>query len=349
MPVQSVPHDLRPHQYLVLPPSLLAVAAVLMAAPVVLARRWPVTVLGLLVAGSVVSTVLRERPWPLFLASDTVILLVGAMRPARAALGALGGAVLVWAVESALIRTPWPLLPWEVGILTLGALVAWTVGNSIRQQRDHSEALRLEAAARAVVTERLRIARELHDMVAHSVGIIAIQAGMGARVIEARPDEARSALDAIETTSRETLAGLRRMMGGLRRADPSEAGVAPHVLDDISWLVASTARAGVHVEVEWRGRRRPLPADVELAAFRIVQEAVTNVVRHALAGRCRVALDFRERDLAIEIVDDGTGGETGSQGYGIAGMRERVSLLRGEFSAGPRPGGGFRVAARLPA
>ncbi len=203
------------------------------------------------------------------------------------------------------------------------------------------------------MAERLRIARELHDLVAHSTGIIAIQAGSGRRVFDARPDEARDALAAIEAISRETLSGLRRMVTGLRRADQEPGagqeslGAAPG-LADIDRLAATARDAGVRVEVEWRGSREPLPADIDLSAFRIIQEAVTNVVRHAGTSQCHVSIGQEDGRLSIGVTDGGRGGTTAGTGYGITGMRERAALLGGDFSAGPRPGGGFRVAAGLP-
>ena len=168
-------------------------------------------------------------------------------------------------------------------------IIAWLIGNSIRQARARAELVRAQAAAQTVLAERLRIARELHDMVAHSIGIIAIQAGSGRSVFNPVPAEARDALAAIEATSRETLSGLRRMMTGLRRAEPgSGPGQAPldpaPGLADLERLAAMTLEAGVQVEVEWLGSREPLPADIDLSAFRIIQEAVTNVVRHARTG-----------------------------------------------------------------
>ena len=235
----------------------------------------------------------------------------------------------------------------------LFTIIAWLIGHSIRQAQARAELVRAQAAAQAAMAERLRIARELHDMVAHSIGIIAIQAGSGRSVFDARPGEARDALAAIEATSRETLSGLRRMVTGLRRAEPGPGpgqaplGPAPG-LADIDRLAATARDAGVQVEVDWRGSREPLPADIDLSAFRIIQEAVTNVVRHAGTGQCQVAIDQQDGQLSIEVTDSGRGGSTAGTGYGITGMRERAALLGGDFSAGPRPGGGFRVAARLP-
>jgi signal transduction histidine kinase len=239
------------------------------------------------------------------------------------------------------------------GGVAVVTIIAWLIGHSIRQAQAQAELLRAQAAAQTVMAERLRIARELHDMVAHSIGIIAIQAGAGRRVFDARPAEARDALAAIEATSRETLSGLRRMVTGLRRAGPgprpgqAPLGPAPG-LADIERLAAMTLDAGVKVDVDWHGSQEPLPADIDLSAFRIIQEAVTNVVRHAGTGQCLVSIDQQDGQLSIEITDSGRGGAVAGTGYGITGMRERAALLGGEFSAGPRPGGGFRVTARLP-
>jgi signal transduction histidine kinase len=257
------------------------------------------------------------------------------------------------------------------GVLALAMICAWTVGNSVRERRRYALARSVEETERAVAAERLRIARELHDLVAHSMGVIAIQAGVGSRVLEHRPEEARNALDAIETISRQALAELRRTLTALRRSEPEGAPVAPLPgLADLDRLVATARNAGVEVEVERAdvdpsadvdhvaGPDHPgdmdrlaglgLPADLDLAAYRIVQEAVTNVVRHAGTDRCRVRLDRRADGLAIEVLDDGPGSGTPGTGYGLVGMRERVSLLGGDFTAGVRPEGGFRVAALIP-
>jgi signal transduction histidine kinase len=233
------------------------------------------------------------------------------------------------------------------------AIIGWLIGNSIRQAQARAELVRTQATAQTALAERLRIARELHDIVAHSIGIIAIQAGAGHRVFDARPDEARDVLATIEATSRETLSGLRRMVTGLRRTDlqlgPGRAPLDPAPgLADLERLTATTLDAGVQVEVDWRGSREPLPADIDLAAFRIIQEAVTNVVRHADTSQCHVVLEQQDVQLSIEVTDSGRGGSTAGTGYGITGMRERAALLGGDFSAGPLPAGGFRVAARLP-
>ncbi|GGW16495.1 hypothetical protein GCM10018980_19510 [Streptomyces capoamus] len=243
------------------------------------------------------------------------------------------------------------------GVIALLALAASCMAGLLsRERREHAVALRAQEVAEAVTAERLRIARELHDMVAHSIGIIAIQAGVGSRVMQTQPAEAREALRAIEATSRETLSGLRRTLVSLRQADrgataSEQSPLAPSPgLADIERLAAATAGAELRVDVSRTGEQRPVPADIDLSAYRIVQEALTNVVRHAGTERCRVAIDYGEEELSVEVVDDGRGasGDGSGHGFGLIGMRERVGLLGGHLSAGPRTEGGFRVAARLP-
>lgn len=234
-----------------------------------------------------------------------------------------------------------------------------------RKRREYLGALQEQTAARVVMAERLRIARELHDSVAHSIGIITVLSGAAARVVETKPEQTRQALRGIETTSRETLLELQRMLGALRRAEPDDAmpQAAPLApagsLADVPQLVERTAGAGVRVHVTWRGERRSLPPEIELSAFRIIQESVTNVVRHSGARTCRVAVGYELEGVRIEVVDDGDDGlggpgrprhsAAGGNGFGLLGMRERVTLLSGQFSAGRRPEGGFLVTARLPA
>jgi len=183
------------------------------------------------------------------------------------------------------------------------------------------------------------------------VRIIALQAGAASRVATAHPEAALAAMRAVENEGRETLAGLRRMLVALRAADAGrDPDLTPAGLADVDRLAATTTAAGVRVEVHRLGEARQLPPDIDLSAFRIVQESVTNVVRHAGTRACRVTLDYRDdEELAVEITDDGLGcGSSTDTGFGLAGMRERVALLHGEFTAAPRPEGGFRVTARLP-
>jgi signal transduction histidine kinase len=189
----------------------------------------------------------------------------------------------------------------------------------------------------------------LHDVVAHSMGVIAVQAGVGAHVIDADPDEARKSLDAISQTSRSTLAEIRRMLGILREDTGASYAPAPG-LADLDRLVRDVGGAGLEVDVRKEGARTELPPGVDFTAYRIVQEALTNVLKHAGRARARVVVGYEENALRLEIVDDGRGvnGRATPGGHGLMGMRERVGMYGGSFEAGPRTGGGFRVAVRLP-
>jgi signal transduction histidine kinase len=343
-------------------PYLLPLLTVVM--PAGLLRRRPLTALGLMLfALAVVTTTLHPLDagylWnvrnELLLATDLAVGFIAADHRRRISVIAVL-VTLIIQLCCAVLSDGWIArygygapLPTTAAFIVLGLAVVWQVGHSIRQRREYTEARRAQAAVQAVQAERLRIARELHDMIAHSIGVIAIQAGVGGRVIDTQPAEARKALNAIEDTSRETLAGLRRMLGALRRAEPGSAPLDPSPgLAELDGLVARSLHAGIRVDVRRLGQERTLPADIDLSAFRIIQESVTNVIRHAGAQKCRVSLDYQEDELSIEVADEGRGGGDLQDGYGIAGMRERVGLLHGHFSAGPRPEGGFRVSARLP-
>jgi signal transduction histidine kinase len=352
-----------------MPWPLVATAGVVLSA--VLLRRWPLAALALLLVGGIAASVMPE-PWlvgdvpippaliaPAFFLIPPAGVAVGCIAAVRSRPVSIGAAVIAAAV---LARCAggfrWaPLgLPNGTSAALAAAVtmvIAWLVGQSIRQNRLHADTLRAQAEATAVTAERLRIARDLHDMVAHSIGVIAIQAGTGSRVIDTQPTEARNALGAIEATSREALAGLRHTLGAsCGQAPGPNPALAPldpaQGLADIGQLAATAMSAGVRVDVRWRGERRPLPIDIDQSAFRIIQEAVTNVVRHAGAGRCEVIIDQHDDEVAIEVVDDGRGGTAEGTGYGITGMHERARLLHGQMTAGPLPQGGFRVAARLP-
>jgi signal transduction histidine kinase len=248
--------------------------------------------------------------------------------------------------------------------------VWWVVGIAMRARRDALEArvtaaeertnVERQSAARALAEERLRIAQELHDVVAHSMSVIAVQAGVGAHVLADRPEQARAALDAISATSRGTLTEMRRMLGVLRddegwRSDEPAPGLA-----DLPLLVDDVGRAGVPVSLTMTGvdartgdaTGERAHAGVELSAYRVVQEALTNVLKHAGSpSRVDVRVSSVPDGLEVEITDDGRGAAATSAtpgGHGLLGMRERVELWGGELSAGPAEGGGYRVAARLP-
>jgi signal transduction histidine kinase len=243
-------------------------------------------------------------------------------------------------------------------MLLLGG--SWLVGDSMRTRRAYTaeleqRAMRLEReredqALRAVAEERARISRELHDVVAHHVSVIAVQAG--AAWEEATTDPAREVLGLIQRTSRQVLAELRSMLDVLR-ADGVGPTLAPQPsLLEVDRLVAQSQSAGLPVELVIAGEPRPLPALLGLAAYRVVQEALTNTLRHAGPAHARVEVRYGDDLLELEVTDDGraTAGQAdnGSGGRGLIGMRERVALLGGELEVGPRPGGGFRVAAVIP-
>jgi signal transduction histidine kinase len=271
------------------------------------------------------------------------------------------------AATEALLLVVWLANPRAIGdggTVVVDGLVmaaAWWLGDGTRRRQEaivaareraaELEAARDELARRAVSEERLRIARELHDVVAHSMSIIAVQSGVGAHVLDSQPEEARKALAAVEATSRQALVEMRRLLGVLRAEAEPRGSLAPAPgLADVEALATEVARAGVRVEVRVEGAPAELPAGLELSAYRIVQEALTNVVRHAGPATAQVAVRYGPGRVTVEVVDDGRGGDPGRDhgGHGIAGMRERAALYGGTLEAGPRPEGGFRVVASLP-
>ncbi|MFG2646805.1 sensor histidine kinase [Streptomyces sp. NPDC048436] len=337
---------------------LLLLATALAFAGCAVLNRGPLTAMALLVAGTGASMAAwhqTETVPTVYLPVTVALGFIAARNSRRTSLiaGALafGALFALWAPRE-LIGFGRDDGTASEPFIALIAVVAWLIGNSVHQARVYAENLSSRAATQAVTAERLRIARELHDMVAHSIGVIALQAGAARRVIDTQPAGAREALTAIETTGRETLSGLRRVLGALRDAEPgaADAPLGPEPgLAAVDRLAETTTAAGVRVDVRWLGEPRPLPPEIDMSAYRIIQEALTNVVRHASTASCRVSVDCRDEELTIEVIDGGRGhGSTTDSGYGLVGMRERVGLLHGEFSAAPRPEGGFRVAARLP-
>jgi signal transduction histidine kinase len=227
-------------------------------------------------------------------------------------------------------------------------LVRWVIGDRERRA-ELAERERDLAAREAVVEERARIARELHDAIAHNVSMMVVQAGAERRVLDEERSSTREVLATVEQIGRGALTEMRRLVGMLR----SESGepLAPQPgLDDLPILVTQVREAGLPVELAVEGERRELPVGIELSAYRIVQEALTNALKHAGEARASVRVRYGADSLELEIVDDGAGAATAvaSGGHGLVGMRERVSLYGGRFDAGRRPSGGFAVRVLLP-
>ncbi|MEU6287993.1 sensor histidine kinase [Streptomyces sp. NPDC046988] len=231
---------------------------------------------------------------------------------------------------------------WVVAIVALSELA-----RTRREQWARERAERAQAAKRRADEERLRIARELHDVLAHSISVINVQAGVGLALLDSDPEQARTALTTIKDQSKEALGEVRQVLDALRTPGDAPRAPAPG-LDRLPELVEQAAGAGLTVEVE--GEPPRLSPGTDLAAFRIVQEALTNVVRHSGSRHARVRLDRDGRTLRLRVDDDGpaTGADAGGSGNGLAGMRERAAALGGTIEAGPRADGGFRVLAALP-
>ena len=231
-------------------------------------------------------------------------------------------------------------------------LAAWTLGVAVRQHRLYGEALLAQQAHRAeerAAQERDRIARELHDVVAHAMSVITVQAAYGRLVVEARPEEAAGALMAIETTGRQSLGELRRLLTMLRAGEPGLAEDEPAPgISNLPRLIERAAEAGVRVDLSVSGETTTASPGLELAAYRIVQEALTNVVKHAGTDCARVTVNRRTDAVVVDILDRGRGGDIAEDGHGLTGMRERAALYGGTLLAGPVHGGGFRVTATLP-
>ncbi len=275
------------------------------------------------------------------------------------------GALLLAAVGIGVFYTTTRVPQEDYGfIATSGVwLAAWIIGSSFRIRRSHAAAVERRAevleqdsevrAREAVADERARITRELHDIIGDTLNLIVVQAGAAGAVFKSRPDQALESLDSIEITARQSLSDMERMLGILR---PPEAEVAPHApqpgLGRVDRLAEQFTDAGLPVEVTVVGERHKLPASLDLSAYRIVQEALTNALKHAGPARARVAISYLADKLELDIVDDGQGpgddGHNAGGGRGLIGMRERVSLFGGELDVGPAAEGGFRVHASLP-
>jgi signal transduction histidine kinase len=337
--------------------SLLVAAAFL---PLAFRRRYPLTVLAIVTVVAAGNDLLPGPPSLLFLAPLIALYTVGTLKSRRTL---VMSAAITMAVQLAVTFPSYGTTTFWADALRIVSMVAVAaaLGDATRNRRAYvaeveqraaeAERTREEEARRRVDEERLRIARELHDITAHSLSIIAVQSGAAAHVIDTNPAEARRSLDAIRRTSKGALEELRAMLGVLRSAEESDAPLAPSPgLGGLHDLAEPLAETGVDVTLRVADDLGDVPAVVEASAYRIVQEALTNVVRHAGVCAATVTVSRSDDSLVLEIVDNGRGlAETcPATGHGLTGMRERAVALGGTFSAGPAAGGGFRVAATLP-
>jgi len=353
--------------------ALLVIALVLATLPLPLRRRSPLLVVALVVTGLLVGTLLKQG-----LAGTPVVAMaiysVATQLRRRDSVMVASMAVLAFVI--ALASTGFHVshggsTTFNDGTNNIIAIaVAWCIGDSVRARRayvagsvlqaEQRQRLEVERAQISLTEERLHIARELHDIVAHTLSVIAIQSGVGRHVLDAQPEEARKALAAIETTSRSALNDLRRVLGVLRSDDGEDPTLDPAPgLSDIERLLAECRAAGLDVSFTQGGEVLPLPPSMELCLYRIIQEALTNVTKHAATAHASVAVTYEGEAVVVRITDEGALHRKGAvlvpnpeqdhkAHHGIVGMRERTAIYGGTLIAQPRPGGGFEVQARLP-
>ncbi|WP_433546341.1 sensor histidine kinase [Streptomyces sp. CA-294286] len=339
---------------------------------VALRRRVPEAMLIVTILVGLLQLALNVQPNPSDFAMLVIVYTVaanGARWASRLALGASLTAATLSQVRWAVEKND-PIAPVVFAVfLTVPFVLAWVLGDSMRTRRAYfaqleERAARLERereaqAKVAVAAERARIARELHDVVAHNVSVMVVQADGASYVMDASPEQAKQALETISTTGRQALAEMRRLLGVLRTGEQPESGeyVPQPDVQQIEDLVEQVRAAGLAVDFKVEGTARPLPSGVELTAYRIVQEALTNTRKHGGPDvGASVRLVYFDDGLGLLVEDDGRGashelyqdGGADGQGHGLIGMRERVGMVGGTLDAGPRPGGGFRISALLP-
>ncbi|MFD7103026.1 sensor histidine kinase [Streptomyces celluloflavus] len=345
-----------------------------LSAVVALRRKWPEWMLLLTIALGIVQLTFDIQANLGNFAILVIIYTVASGTTRWASRLALVGALVaptlaIWRFHIARTEQPvWGLVFFTV-LFTVPFVLAWVLGDSVRTRRAYwaqleEKAARLEKEREtqsriAVAAERARIARELHDVVAHNVSVMVVQADGAAYVLDAAPDQARQALEAISGTGRQALAEMRRLLGVLRTGEKPEGGeyVPQPGVEQLADLIDQVRGAGLPVDFRVVGEPRSLPSSVELTAYRIVQEALTNTRKHGGPDvGATVRLCYKDADLDLLVEDDGRGaqhelyedGGADGLGHGLIGMRERVGMVGGSLDAGPRPGGGFRISAVLP-
>jgi signal transduction histidine kinase len=341
-----------------LSPVFLALTSTL---PLAFRRRYPVGVL-LVVGVSMAVWLLRggESPGAVFLAFFVAIFSASAYATSRRR------SLFGYGVLAVLFLGLWGSTgQFDTWLLFIFVFITgiWLAGDAVRartvEARDHErragemERQRAAALRQAAADERARIARELHDVIAHNLSVVVIQAGAAQRVLDEQPEVAREALRQVEATGRVAMTEMRRLLGVLRKGDDEPLTVPQPGVAALSTLLDDVRAAGLTVTLRTSGDDRPLPPGVDVSAYRIVQEALTNTLRHAQATRATVDIRYLPGSVEIEVVDDGSGAtdvrwDTDGGGHGLAGMRERAGLFDGAFEAGPQSSGGFAVRVTLP-
>ncbi|MFI6318744.1 sensor histidine kinase [Nonomuraea sp. NPDC050556] len=324
----------------------------LLVVPVAVRRIWPVPAYcGALVISVLVLALQVNRLMTTVVVALTIYT-VATTQPARRSAIALltgllvtGGSLLVWVMGAPQRADGWPDPVFVVAMAWLIVGASWSLGTSARTRREYAAREAKRQAEKAVTDERLRIVRELHDVVAHSLSMITVKAGVAAKVLDKHPEEGRRALQTIEEIGRSSLVEMRQFLGALRSPD----GVPEHApqpgLADLPSLADRAAEAGVQVDLSVSGA---VPDSMGLPVYRIVQEAVTNVVRHAAPARCQARVSVADGILKISVIDDGPGHRVlprQPSGHGLTGIRERTMMYGGTFDAGSLPEGGFGVHA----
>ena len=337
--------------------------ALAVSLPLGFRRRWPIPVFGVVLTLAIIAVLLgmsgTATVLAVALATYPVALSVGPRRSAITLGAALLGVTLAAVLSVTVMASRFSVVPPNAEVLQTDLLssvgfswiaigAGWALGRSFRARREYAVQLAEHRAQQAVAEERLRIAREMHDVVAHSMGVILMKAAVANHVYETRPEESREALGVIESVGRTALADIQRVLGSLRSEGEVDLTPSPS-LDDVPRLIENARLADVQVELE-RGPIPALPPAVQLSAYRIVQEALTNIVKHAAApARCTVRITTESGELHLAVINEGAPSRPVSKpGHGLIGMRERAALHHGTLVAGQQPNGGFAVHACLP-
>ena len=336
------------------------IALMAIVLPLLLRRRFPFGAPGAIAVAAVATSFFDRTVVPYdgvtFIVACAALFLVGSLRDRTQAIAGL--AIAEGALAVVVHNDPRSGLGNFV-VATIIFAIVWAIAFGVgrksmeadeaKERAARAEREREERACAAVAEERARIARELHDVVGHSVSVMTVQASGVRRLLRPEQEREREALLVVERTGREALAEMRRMVGVLRRPEEAPALAPQPSLEYLGRLVEQAREAGLPVELRIEGDAIQLPAGVDLTAYRLVQEGLTNALKHAQATRADVLVSYLHGEIEVTVTDDGKGvGNGDGGGHGLVGMRERVSLYGGELDAGPQPNGGYRLRARLP-